>query len=110
LGPSAHSFSESNRWWNVRSVRKYCEAIESGRAPVDGTEGLTEEQLRFESIILGLRTILGFDLARIPQNHQSRGMLSRLKDTGFLRIKNGRIIPSIRGFLVADYLAYCLGG
>ncbi len=109
LGPSAHSFSESSRWWNVRSVRKYCEALEDGYAPVEGSENLSDEQLRFESIVLGLRTRHGFDQKRIPQNHQSGGMLFGLQNAGFLRIDNGRILPTRKGFLVADYLACCLG-
>ncbi len=110
LGPSAHSFHETNRWWNVRSVRKYCDALEGGRAPVEGSEDLSNEQLKFESIILGLRTRNGFDQKRIADNLQSREMLPGLQNSGLLRVANGRIVPTRKGFLVADYLASCLGG
>jgi len=110
LGPSAHSFYESRRWWNVRSVRKYCEALKCGRAPVEGSENLSDEQLSFESIILGLRTYEGFAQNRLTLNYQSREMLSGLQNTGFLRFDSERVIPTKMGFLVADYLACCLGG
>lgn len=107
LGPSAHSFHGSNRWWNVRSVRKYCDALESGRTPVEGSENLSNEQLKFESIILGLRTKNGFDQKMIANNLQSMHMLPVLQSSGFLRVINGRVIPTGKGFLMADYLATC---
>jgi oxygen-independent coproporphyrinogen-3 oxidase len=110
LGPSAHSFDGSRRWWNVRSVRKYCDVLENGRAPVEDSECLTDEQLRFESIMLGLRTADGLNQDAIIDNHQSGRMLHGLQDAGFLRVENGRVVPTRKGFLVADYLASCLGG
>jgi len=109
LGPSAHSFCAPSRWWNVRSVRKYCEALEGGRAPVEGSENLSKEQLRYESIMLGLRTRGGVDQRRVCHNHEFADMLPGLQDSGFLIIDDGRIFPTRKGFLVADYLAYCLG-
>ena len=109
LGPSAHSFDGSRRWWNVRSVRKYCDALEKGRTPVEDSECLTDDQLRFESIMLGLRTADGLNQDSIIDNHQSGRMLHGLQDAGFLRVENGRVVPTRKGFLVADYLASCLG-
>lgn len=105
LGPSAHSFHKSRRWWNVCSIRKYCKALEAGRPPVEGYESLTDEQSRFELITLGLRTNEGFDLKEMPCNQQSKDMLSGLQDYGFIRVNNGRVIPTRKGFLVADSLA-----
>jgi oxygen-independent coproporphyrinogen-3 oxidase len=109
LGPSSHSFNESTRWWNVSSVRKYCTALEDGRAPVEGLEKLSNEQLEFETIVLGLRTKNGFDQKRIADNHQTREILSGLENSEFLSIEKGRVVPTRKGFLVADYLATCLG-
>lgn len=109
LGPAAHSFHESSRWWNVRSVKKYCEALNNGNMPIEDSETLTEEQLRFESIMLGLRTRNGLDQNAIINNHQSGRMLCGFQDSGFLRVKNGRIVPTTKGFLVADYLTQTIG-
>ena len=109
LGPSAHSFHESKRWWNVRSVRQYCTELEHGKVPVEGSEKLTNGQLEFESIVLGLRTKSGFDKSRIADTNQSREMLSGFQNSGFLNIENGKVAPTRKGFLVADYLATCLG-
>ena len=104
LGPSAHSFQNSTRWWNIKSVKKYCEMLEGGKAPIDGYENLTEEQLRLEKISLGLRTSQGLDLNKIPDSPESNNMLLRLQDSGFLQIINNKIMPTKKGFLVADQL------
>ncbi|MBW1902691.1 MAG: hypothetical protein JRJ20_13825 [Deltaproteobacteria bacterium] len=60
--------------------------------------------------MLGLRTIDGVSQRRICHNHQFTGMLAGLQDSGFLIIDDGRVFPTRNGFLVADYLAHCLGG
>jgi oxygen-independent coproporphyrinogen-3 oxidase len=62
LGPSAHSYIESQRHWNVASLDQYIKEIESGGLPVAGRELLTIEQQRIEAIYLGLRMTRGIDL------------------------------------------------
>ena len=107
LGPSAHSFQGKRRWWNVRSIKKYCTAVEKGRPPVEGWENLTEEQLRIESLALGLRTSEGIDLRDVKRTPQSDAVLSRLQTSGLVKVIDGRVIPSREGFLVADHLPVC---
>lgn len=107
LGPSAHSFQGSTRWWNFRSIKKYCAALEGRRAPVEGSEELTKEQLRLESIALGLRTSKGIGCKEAYENPGLQESLARLEDSGFVRICNGKIRPTIKGFLVADSLPLC---
>ena len=62
LGPSAHSFIERQRYWNVSSVGQYIEAIESDKLPVSEKEVLSLEQQMIEAIYLGLRMTRGIDL------------------------------------------------
>jgi oxygen-independent coproporphyrinogen-3 oxidase len=62
LGPSAHSFVQSQRSWNYSSLNRYLTTIESGQAPVAGKEVLTAEQEMIEAIYLGLRMTRGIDL------------------------------------------------
>jgi oxygen-independent coproporphyrinogen-3 oxidase len=108
LGPSAHSFQDSTRWWNVRSIRAYCKALESGEAPIEEHESLTKEQFILESISLGSRTREGFDLNEIPPDTLSTENLSKLQDAGFIRIQDNRVIPTQTGFLMADHLPLLL--
>jgi len=105
LGPSAHSFDGSSRWWNVRSIKKYCDDLQGGKTPVEGNENLTDEQLRVESIALGLRTVQGFDLDKISHNSRTKEAILRLEESGLVQLKNNRVVPTKKGFLVADRLA-----
>lgn len=104
LGPSAHSFQNSTRWWNSRSVKGYCEALEGGRAPVAGYEDLTDDQMRLEAISLGLRTRAGLHLKDTLQNQALYEGINDLQKLGFLTLNNGRILPTRKGFLLADHL------
>ena len=107
LGPSAHSFSGQTRWWNGRSIRKYCSELEAGRLPVEGSENLTQEQIRLETLALGLRTKEGVELSAIPCTPNSSAVLERLRKEGLVRLEGGRVVPTRDGFLVADALPGC---
>jgi oxygen-independent coproporphyrinogen III oxidase len=102
LGPSAHSFKDASRWWNFRSIRKYCDALENKKVPVDGRENLTKKQLQLESVSLGLRTNEGVDMGKISNTKKMRNRISELQNKGFITREDQRIIPTKKGFLVAD--------
>jgi len=103
LGPSAHSFLDGRRWWNIRSVRIYCQVLKSGGSPVAGQETLSREQMNLESVALGLRTLKGFDRAEI-RGSVARKNLGDLEEMGFLRCDETRVIPTREGFLLAEHL------
>jgi len=107
LGPSAHSFGEGARWWNLRSVIEYCEALERGDLPVAGSERLTEEQIRLEAVSLGLRTDHGVELTHITGGPETEHTLRTLQDAGLIQVSNGRLKATREGFLVADRLPLC---
>ncbi len=62
FGPSAHSFFESQRYWNHRRLSTYIGKIEAGKPAIAQIERLTREQMIIEVIYLGLRTTEGIDL------------------------------------------------
>jgi len=104
LGPSAHSFDGASRWWNMRSVRKYCEALGNGERPVEDRELLTEEQIMLETVSLGLRTRWGFDMNVLHPGPKIKDAISMLEESGYIRVRDERIIPTRKGFLIADHL------
>jgi oxygen-independent coproporphyrinogen-3 oxidase len=104
LGPSAHSFDGESRWWNLRSVRKYNEALENGERPVEECEDLTEEQIMMETVSLGLRTRWGFDMNALHPTPKTKDTISMLEEAGYIKIRDERIIPTKKGFLIADHL------
>lgn len=104
LGPAAHSFRDGVRWWNVSSVEDYCKRITRGETPVEASEILDDEQLQLEAVYLGLRTKRGFDVALIEENTQREAVLNRLTHSGYLEVRDNRVIPTRKGYLVADRL------
>lgn len=55
LGPSAHSFDGESRSWNVNSIKKYLEAIQTGGVFTETEELSTDERFN-EYIMVSLRT------------------------------------------------------
>ncbi len=104
LGPSAHSFQDGIRWWNFKSVCRYCQALEEEEAPVGGAEILTAEQLRLESVYLGFRTRDGVDIENFHHSPRWEKILSQLQISGRIEILNNRAIPTREGYAVADRL------
>ncbi len=104
LGPSAHSFRDGNRWWNTRSVQQYCESLGKGELPVEGLEELSEEQFLLERLFLGLRTRRGVNASLLIQRPGASSILLELLASGILERRGGRIVPTRKGFLLADGL------
>ncbi len=104
LGPAAHSFHGGKRWWNHRSLDRYCQALALGGAPVAGSETLTAAQLHLESLYLGLRTKEGVALDLIRPQPRGDLMLGELQKAGLVKVRHGRAAPTREGFLVADRL------
>jgi len=110
LGPSAHSFVGRSRWWNQRKVRLWSAALEHDRSPVEGEETLTDNELFFEAVMLGLRTADGIDLEKLQQHFGdevaafNEPAVERLTTSGHLRCNGRRIQPTPRGMAIAEGL------
>jgi oxygen-independent coproporphyrinogen-3 oxidase len=104
LGPSAHSFDGKKRWWNVSSVAKYCEELENGNAPVADSEILSGDELRLESLFLGLRTKKGISLDILKGYDGWENTSAKLSALSLVKIRDGRMVPTLKGFLMADSL------
>jgi oxygen-independent coproporphyrinogen III oxidase len=104
LGPSAHSFQAGSRWWNVRSIKQYCQLLAEGNAPVEASEALSQEQLDLEALALGLRTSDGVALHGPGGGSRWGKALAELQKSHLVKMNNGRIQPTRKGFLVADSL------
>ncbi len=64
FGPSAHSYWNGKRWWNVRTVFSYYSRIKNGMKPIANGENLSRLQIADEMIMLGLRS-QGINLDRL---------------------------------------------
>ncbi len=104
LGPAAHSFTGRTRRWNCRSVEEYCRLLGQGAKPVGGREDLTVDQLRLERLYLGFRTETGVLMAEACRDEDAIQTMLRLRRSGFLKVVDSRLIPTEKGFLIADRL------
>ena len=104
LGPSAHSFHNGTRWWNVRSVRGYCEALERGKSPVQDSEILTADEVALETLYLGFRTSEGVALDDLRRYRRWDRALETLQRESLVTVERGRAVPTLKGFLIADRL------
>ncbi|OPY71695.1 MAG: Oxygen-independent coproporphyrinogen-III oxidase 1 [Syntrophorhabdus sp. PtaU1.Bin002] len=110
LGPGAHSFQDGVRWWSYRSVEQYCTALEGDLKPVGESETLSSEQLRLERLFLGLRTREGVTMHDAFGEFSSEPLLSQIKKSGLVTTRDNRIVPTVKGFLVADRLPLMFPG
>jgi coproporphyrinogen III oxidase-like Fe-S oxidoreductase len=102
LGPSAHSFFNNTRQWNIKELKKYCTAIEKGSGPVEGMEKITDEKFMLEELLLSFRTGEGISLDILNAYKRVDKNISYLLKSNLAVIAKGRLIPTTKGLLVAD--------
>ena len=111
LGPSAHSFLPPVRSWNVADNREYLRRTERSEPLEEGSERLTTRQRLLESLMLGLRTSDGVDLAALerrfglPLIARNESRVEQWCGAGWVQAADGRLQPTPRGLAVADHLA-----
>lgn len=66
FGPSAHSFDGEHRWWNVSSMSKYIEGVNSSKPDIE-MEDIDLITKYNEYIITGLRTMWGINLEELDK-------------------------------------------
>jgi oxygen-independent coproporphyrinogen-3 oxidase len=69
FGPSAHSFWNGKRFWNIANVVHYSDSLDRGILPEAGFESLSEEQLLEEAVFLGFRSE-GLDLESLRKRYR----------------------------------------
>lgn len=67
IGPSAHSFDEKNRSWNIANNAVYIKNLKENKIPNE-VEILSENDRFNELMMIGLRTIYGIDLNQIQKD------------------------------------------
>ena len=105
FGLGAHGHRDGVRIRNVRSVRAYANALESGERPVLGRE--TPETPEMERLILGVRRTCGVDLGEWEEAAERHPGLQRLAAAGVVEINRGRL-RVLRPLLADDVAATVL--
>jgi oxygen-independent coproporphyrinogen-3 oxidase len=100
LGPGAHSHVDARRFWNVKHPTTYKQKVFAGQSPILESEQLTEEQIKDESILLGIRMREGLELELLAP-HQME-VLAGYRENGFVELRDDRVVLSPAGRLIAD--------
>jgi putative oxygen-independent coproporphyrinogen III oxidase len=106
IGPGAHSHVGGVRWWNVKHPSAYAARIGEGVSPAQAREVLGEEVAQMERVLLGIRLRSGVEVSDIAPGHHAQ--LAEWVSRGLLdgrELLAGRVVPTLQGRLVADFLA-----
>lgn len=108
IGPSAHGFDGTNRYWNVANNQLYIQRIEEGVLP-ETVEELTQHDRFNELLMVGLRTKWGvqkaelFTLLTLDENWNKK--LDNWKQSGAVIETPTHILLTQPGRLLADAIA-----
>ncbi|HEX3554865.1 MAG TPA: radical SAM family heme chaperone HemW [Thermoanaerobaculia bacterium] len=111
VGPSAHSFSGTRRWWNERKLGPYEKRLDANEKPIAGSEELTRPDLALEALMLGLRTTDGIDLVSFRERYgvdllkRNEPLVERLVKESLLKLEGNVLVPTLAGLAVTDSLA-----
>ncbi|MGO1392899.1 radical SAM family heme chaperone HemW [Agrococcus casei] len=109
IGPGAHSHVGGVRWWNVKHPSAYADRLREGVSPALARETLDEHTRWSERVLLETRIREGLDAQVLTA--EGRQAVAGLIADGLLDAKAalaGRIVPTLRGRLLADRVARAL--
>jgi oxygen-independent coproporphyrinogen-3 oxidase len=110
IGPSAHSFNESSRQWNIANNALYIKALKGNELFFE-KEILSEADKFNEYVMTRLRTIWGMDLAFVKKSFGETTLQLFLQesqhyiDAGYIQHTNENITLTQKGKLIADKIA-----
>ena len=110
IGPSAHSYNQIYRSWNINKNAKYIQSIKSNILPLD-KEMLSATDKYNEYVMTGLRTIWGVSLEKIENEFGKNKLDYLLKQSqkhinkDFLFIENNVLKVSVKGKFFSDGIA-----
>ncbi len=110
LGPSAHSYHDRRRWWNIRRNDAWQDAVARKERPIDAEETLDNRALALESLMTGLRRYEGLDFGELRRDWGidvlglNAGLVRRLENEGMATLSGERLVLTLDGLAVADGL------
>ena len=110
IGPSAHSFNQVSRQWNVAKNGVYMKAINEGAIPAE-IEILTEANKINEYMMTRLRTKWGIEWSKIEQTFAQLNteipldLIKNWQKNDWAHVSKGHLILTETGALMADKLA-----
>ncbi|RCK72854.1 MAG: hypothetical protein IGBAC_0346 [Ignavibacteriae bacterium] len=106
-GPSAHSFWNWKRWWNVDTIFSYYSRLNNNLLPVADSEELTETQIINEMLFLGLRNG-GIDFKKMNKMFNKDFIkpnieeINKLVEDNFATFEQNILRLTTKGYLITD--------
>jgi oxygen-independent coproporphyrinogen-3 oxidase len=110
FGLGACSFDGSIRSMNEHNLMSYIDRVELGQDPTVFSEQLSFEDIRLETLMLGLRRTMGIRYEQLMEglapNEQNKKKMKveELRDAGLLRIDGGKVMLTPAGFVLEQKL------
>ncbi|SDR68732.1 radical SAM family heme chaperone HemW [Agrococcus carbonis] len=103
FGPGAHSHVGGVRWWNVKHPAAYRDRLAAGASPALAREVLDDETRRVERVLLESRIAEGLPVGLLePEGRRAvAGLVADELVDGRAALA-GRVVPTLRGRLLAD--------
>lgn len=108
VGPSAHGYDGTHRYWNHANNYRYQRAVQLGHLPEAERETLTRRDRYHEYLMTHLRHSKGIDPNYITQHfvpdwwQRYALMLSQFQQRGLMLSREGRLCLTPLGWLVSD--------
>ncbi|MCU0636408.1 MAG: radical SAM family heme chaperone HemW [Gemmatimonadaceae bacterium] len=104
VGPGAHGFDGTSRWWNHGAYAHWLAEVRAGRLPLEGRETPDADARRAEAVYLGLRTSDGLTL-----DPAESSLVAEWVTAGWGALHaDGRLVLTPEGWLRLDALAAAL--
>lgn len=100
VGPGAHSHVGGVRWWNVKHPAAYAARMAAGESPAHAREVLDAETRRVERVLLEVRVADGLPVEVLDD--RGLGAVAALVADGLVEERVDRLVPTLRGRLLAD--------
>ena len=111
FGPSAHSYFNGKRYWNIRNNKKYIDNILLGNYHLNYEEEQIDSLTKFNDyLITSLRTKWGLDLVYTEKtfgNSVSKYLLENCQkffQSGHLFQKGNSVMLTQKGMFISDYI------
>lgn len=98
IGPSAHSFKNQSRSWNISNLKEYIDSVKAGKV-ISESEELTLTDQFNEYIMTSLRTLWGCDLKIIREKFGMHSYNQLLHEAD-LYIKEGKLLIKAEHMLI----------
>ena len=109
FGPSAHSYNQKKRWWNIKTLDRYLNKIAQNELPIADEEILNNKDHFNEFLFNGLRLNNGVELKKLKKAYPGKNFTNYLNQHlnrfNHLITESGKLKLNKDGRLFADSIA-----